>query len=84
MSRIADSAPAVEVHDLSKAYGPTIANDKVSFSVARGRVHALLGENGAGKSTTMKLLSGLVRPDSGTIRIGGRDVNLRNARDAHA
>ncbi|OOY26376.1 ABC transporter [Thioclava sp. L04-15] len=84
MSRIADSVPAVEVRDLSKAYGPTVANDKVSFSVARGRVHALLGENGAGKSTTMKLLSGLVRPDSGAIRIGGREVSLRNARDAHA
>ena len=78
------SAPAVAVSGLTKAYGPTVANDQVAFSVAPGRVHALLGENGAGKSTTMKLLSGLVRPDAGDIRIDGRQVALRSPRDAHA
>ncbi|WP_180901166.1 sugar ABC transporter ATP-binding protein [Martelella soudanensis] len=78
------SAPAVAVSGLTKAYGPTVANDQVEFSVARGRVHALLGENGAGKSTTMKLLSGLVRPDAGSICIDGREVALRSPRDAHA
>ena len=76
--------PAVEVEGLTKTYGPTIANSEVSFAVAPGTVHALLGENGAGKSTTMKLLSGLVRPDAGSIRIAGRDVRLHSARDAHA
>lgn len=78
------SAPAVAVSGLTKAYGPTVANDQVEFSVAKGHVHALLGENGAGKSTTMKLLSGLVRPDAGSIRIDGREVALRSPRDAHA
>jgi ribose transport system ATP-binding protein len=78
------TAAAVDVQGLTKAYGPTVANDSVSFSVAPGCVHALLGENGAGKSTTMKLLSGLVRPDSGTIHILGQKVSLHNARDAHA
>ncbi|WP_282606250.1 sugar ABC transporter ATP-binding protein [Pelagibius sp. Alg239-R121] len=76
--------PVIEVVNVSKAYGPTIANDSVSFSVKRGSVHAVLGENGAGKSTTMKLLSGLIRPDSGTILVDGREVSLKSPRDAHA
>lgn len=80
----AGNHPIIEVANLCKAYGPTIANDDVSFSVAQGTVHALLGENGAGKSTTMKLLSGLIRPDAGTIKIGGRPITLKSARDAHA
>ncbi|MEH6726345.1 MAG: sugar ABC transporter ATP-binding protein, partial [Hyphomicrobiales bacterium] len=80
----AESHPIIEVTNLRKAYGPTIANDDVSFSVAPGAVHALLGENGAGKSTTMKLLSGLIRPDDGTIRIDGKQITLKSPRDAHA
>lgn len=77
-------APIIELEQVSKAYGPTLANDNVSFAVEPGSVHAVLGENGAGKSTTMKLLSGLIRPDSGTIRVHGVEVALRSARDAHA
>ncbi len=84
MSSHREAAPAVDVSGLTKAYGPTVANSDVSFSVSAGSVHALLGENGAGKSTTMKLLSGLVRPDHGTIRINGQDFRPKNAREAHA
>ncbi|MER3355616.1 MAG: sugar ABC transporter ATP-binding protein [Hoeflea sp. D1-CHI-28] len=84
MSSAPAAAPTVQVEGLTKAYGPTVANSEVSFSVERGTVHALLGENGAGKSTTMKLLSGLVRPDSGQISIFGEQVRLTSARDAHA
>lgn len=84
MSSGSGAVPAVEVQALRKAYGPTIANRDVTFSVSPGQVHALLGENGAGKSTTMKILSGLVQPDSGLIRIQGQEVRLRSARDAHA
>ncbi len=80
----AEIHPIIEVANIRKAYGPTIANDDVSFRVAQGTVHALLGENGAGKSTTMKLLSGLIRPDSGTIRIDGKQITLKSPRDAHA
>ncbi|SNZ19316.1 sugar ABC transporter ATP-binding protein [Cohaesibacter gelatinilyticus] len=75
--------PVIELINIRKAYGPTIANDGVNFQVKKGSVHALLGENGAGKSTTMKLLSGLIQPDSGTILIDGRQVALRSPRDAH-
>ena len=50
------------------------AVDDVSFGCARGEVHALCGENGAGKSTLIKILGGVYRPDSGSIRLDGREV----------
>jgi ribose transport system ATP-binding protein len=77
------ASPAVSFDAVSKAFGATKAVSDVSFRVERGMVHALLGENGAGKSTTMKLLSGLIAPDSGTIAIDGRTVQLSSPRDAH-
>jgi ribose transport system ATP-binding protein len=77
------SGAAIEIGGVFKTFGATKAVDDVSFAVTAGTVHALLGENGAGKSTTMKLLSGLIEPDSGTIRIEGRAVRLRSPRDAH-
>ena len=79
-----DNTPIIEMSNVTKTYGPTVANDDVSFTVRRGAVHALLGENGAGKSTTMKILSGLIRPTSGTVRINGSEATLRSPRDAHA
>lgn len=84
MSVSVESFPAVEVAGLCKAYGATRANSELGFSVTAGTVHALLGENGAGKSTTMKILSGLVEPDEGRIHIHGKAVRLNNPRDAHA
>ena len=66
--------PAISVERVRKVYGATVAVDDASFSIARGAVHALLGENGAGKSTIVKLLSGLTQPDSGiaeTVRRRG-------------
>ena len=77
------SSPAVSLHDIRKAFGATLAVDGASFSIEPGTVHALLGENGAGKSTVVKLLAGLMLPDSGTIAIGGQDVRLDSARAAH-
>ncbi|MCM2505297.1 sugar ABC transporter ATP-binding protein [Aureimonas altamirensis] len=79
----AEGTAAVAFDSISKAFGATKAVSDVSFRVERGAVHALLGENGAGKSTTMKLLSGLIAPDSGTIAIDGRKVKLSSPRDAH-
>ncbi|MGI0070638.1 MAG: ABC transporter ATP-binding protein [Thermoplasmata archaeon] len=66
--------PALEVDAVSKSYGPTRALVDVRFSVDPGEIVGLLGPNGAGKSTTMKAIIGLVRPDSGAIRVLGRDV----------
>ena len=74
---------AVAVEGLRKAFGATVAVDQVGFEIAPGTVHALLGENGAGKSTIVKLLSGLIEPDQGTIRIFGQNQRIRSPRAAH-
>jgi len=76
-------SPALDVQQVSKTYGPTTALDDASFTVAPGEVHALLGENGAGKSTMVKLLSGLIAPDSGKIELFGARVALHSPADAH-
>lgn len=77
-------APAVAVAALSKAFGATVAVDEVSFEIQAGKVHALLGENGAGKSTIVKLLSGLIEQDKGHIEIFGEPSRLRTPRASHA
>jgi ribose transport system ATP-binding protein len=64
-------AHALAIYDLTKSYGATVALRDVSLSLRRGEVHALLGENGAGKSTVVKILSGIVMPDSGRVEIEG-------------
>jgi ribose transport system ATP-binding protein len=74
---------ALDLSNVTKRFGATVALDNASFRVKRGAVHALLGENGAGKSTTVKLLSGLMQPDAGSISIMGRGVTMRSPKDAH-
>ena len=59
----------IELSDVRKSYGTTKALDGLSLSVARGEIFGLLGPNGAGKSTAMHVLVGLLRPDSGTVRV---------------
>jgi ABC-2 type transport system ATP-binding protein len=63
---------AIEIHDLTKRYGKTIAVDDLSFSVGRGLVTGFVGPNGAGKSTTMRVILGLDRPDTGEARVNGK------------
>ena len=65
---------AISISRLTVRYGPTTALDAVDLGISSGQVHALLGENGAGKSTIVKVLSGLVRPDAGTVDIFGQKV----------
>jgi ribose transport system ATP-binding protein len=74
---------ALNAKNLSKAFGATKALVDANFAVETGAAHALLGENGAGKSTTIKILSGILRPDSGEVWLGGQKVDLREPRDAH-
>jgi len=62
----------IEVRDLTKRYGSTLAVDTLSFDVRPGMVTGFLGPNGSGKSTTMRLILGLDAPDAGEARIGGR------------
>ncbi len=66
--------PAIEVAHLVKRFGAFVAVDDLSFEVAPGEVFGLLGSNGAGKSTAIRVMCGLLRPTSGTCRIQGIDV----------
>jgi ABC-2 type transport system ATP-binding protein len=68
------SAPAIQVEGLSKRFGPVIAVDQLSFSAPRGAVVGLLGGNGAGKTTSIAMLLGLLIPTSGSIRVLGEDM----------
>ena len=62
----------LEATGISKTYGAVVALKSASLAVRPGEVHALMGANGAGKSTFVKILTGAVRPDSGTIAVRGR------------
>src|SRR5260221_3711693 len=64
----------LEVHRLTKRYGPLTAIQDLSFEVRPGDVLGLLGPNGSGKSTTVKILAGLLQPTSGTVRLDGSDI----------
>ena len=64
--------PILSLSGVSKSYGAVRALQGVGFTVARGEVHAILGENGAGKSTTLKIIHGEVEPDEGEVRLAGK------------
>src|ERR687892_549938 len=65
---------AIEVKDLTRRFGDFVAVDRVSFDVTPGEIFGFLGSNGAGKSTTIRMLCGLLQPTSGSARVGGLDV----------
>jgi branched-chain amino acid transport system ATP-binding protein len=71
--------PAIQFHHVDAAYGPYRALFDISFRVATGSVKALLGANGAGKSTVARVATGLLPPTNGTITIGGADVSKSEA-----
>ncbi|WP_218509780.1 sugar ABC transporter ATP-binding protein [Variovorax sp. dw_308] len=75
---------AVEFTDIVKAFGPVQVLHGVSFSLAPGRVYGLLGENGAGKSTMMKILAGYEQPTAGSVSVNGAVQHFANSRDAEA
>ncbi len=66
---------AIEARELVKRFGEFTAVDSVSFEVKRGRIFGFLGANGAGKSTTIRMLCGLLQPTSGTALVSGYDIN---------
>ncbi|MDI1460544.1 ABC transporter ATP-binding protein [Catellatospora sp. KI3] len=71
----------IEVTDLTKRYGDRTVVDGVSFTVAEGEIFGILGRNGAGKTTTVECVSGLRRPDGGTVRVLGLDPHRDADRD---
>jgi len=78
------TAPLLELIDIRKTYPGVVALDAVSLSVARGEAIGLVGENGAGKSTLMRVLAGVIAPDSGVIRIDGVEHGALTVQDAMA
>ena len=74
--------PVIVCRDLQKSYGYVAAVRGVSFSVHAGEIVCLVGDNGAGKSTVIKMLSGAVTADAGTIEIDGQPVDIRDPHDA--
>ena len=65
----------ITIDKIFKRYPDVVANNNVSFNIRKGKIHALLGENGAGKSTIVKILYGLVTPDSGSILLNNLVIN---------
>lgn len=76
------AAPLWEFVDISKSYPGVLANDKVSIKLFGGSIHGLLGENGCGKSTMIKMLAGVQQPDSGKIFNSGELTQLSDPQDA--
>jgi simple sugar transport system ATP-binding protein len=74
----------LELHGVSKSYGPVLALDDADFQVRRQEIVGLLGDNGAGKSTLIKIMSGVLHPDCGTFFWQGAAVQLQSRRDSEA
>ena len=74
----------LELRGIRKSFGGIAALTDVDFTLARGEIHGLVGENGAGKSTLMKIIAGVHGADAGEMRLDGKPVRFRSARDARA
>ena len=73
-----DGPPAIEAKELTKRFGSFTAVDRVSFTIERGEIFGFLGSNGCGKTTTMKMLTGLLPASSGSARLFGQAVDANN------
>ncbi len=74
--------PLLELTGISKSFGGVQALRDVDFALRAGEIHGLVGENGAGKSTLMKIIAGVHHDFQGTMRLDGKEVRFRSARDA--
>ena len=82
LSGIKHGDTVLETKGITKRFPGLIANDHIDFAMKAGEVHAILGENGAGKSTFMNILFGLLQPDEGEIYVGGKQVKFHSPLDA--
>ena len=73
---------AIELKQITKTFGSVVANNKINLSVKQGEILALLGENGSGKTTLMNMLSGIYKPDSGSIFINGQNATINSPEDS--
>lgn len=80
----AAGSPAVELINITRRFGSVLANDRLSLCTHAGTIHAIIGENGAGKSTAMNILYGVQRQDSGEVRVRGKSVSFSSPREAIA
>ncbi|MEL0255763.1 MAG: ATP-binding cassette domain-containing protein, partial [Burkholderiaceae bacterium] len=76
MPKITDQKNLIEMEKITKSFGDFLAIDRVSFNLKHGEIHALLGENGAGKSSLMNVLSGIYAQDEGQIKLNGNSVDI--------
>ena len=76
------NTPALQMRGIGKRFPGVLALENVDLTLEPGKVHALMGENGAGKSTLIKIMAGVYQRDAGTIRIRGRDVDIKSPRDS--
>src|SRR4051794_30657618 len=74
----------LELKNITKTFGAVTANNDVSLKVKKGTIHAIVGENGAGKSTIMRIAYGFYKADSGEIMIDGKPAAIRSPHDAIA
>src|SRR5215471_20340478 len=74
----------LELRNITKRFGNVLANDRVGIAMRPGSIHAIVGENGAGKSTAMKIAYGFYRADSGEILVGGKPQPIHSPHDAIA
>src|ERR1700704_4392862 len=74
----------IELRNITKRFGAVLANDHINILVEPGTIHAIVGENGAGKSTAMRIAYGFYTPDSGEILVNGKVREIRTPHDAIA
>ena len=79
---ILEKIPAIELRNITKTFGPVVANKNVCLTAYRGEILSILGENGSGKTTLMNMISGIYFPDEGQIFIDGREATIASPKDA--
>ena len=75
-------SPILELTNINKSFGHVHANKNINLKINKGTIHGIIGENGDGKSTLMSIVFGLYQANSGTIKVNGKEINLRSPKDS--